>query len=37
MGETLGVDWDRVILIQPESEFGETLLDMLLDYIRSVR
>ena len=34
-GETLGVDWNRVILIQPESEFGETLLDMLLYYIRS--
>lgn len=34
-GATLGVDWDRVILIQPESEYGEQLLDMLLDYIRS--
>ena len=34
-GETLGVDWDKVILIQPEAEYGETLLDMLLDYIRS--
>lgn len=34
-GETLGVDWDKVILIQPESEYGEQLLDMLLDYIRS--
>ena len=34
-GETLGVNWDRIILIQPESEYGETLLDMLLDYIRS--
>lgn len=34
-GATLGVDWDRVILIQPESEYGETLLDMLLDYVRS--
>ena len=34
-GATLGVDWDRVILIQPESEYGETLLDMLLDYIKS--
>jgi recombination protein RecA len=34
-GATLGVDWSRVILIQPESEYGETLLDMLLDYIRS--
>lgn len=34
-GETLGVDWERVILIQPESEYGEQLLDMLLDYIRS--
>lgn len=34
-GETLGVDWSKVILIQPESEYGEKLLDMLLDYIRS--
>lgn len=34
-GETLGVDWSKVILIQPESEYGEELLDMLLDYIRS--
>jgi len=34
-GETLGVNWDNVILIQPESEYGETLLDMILDYIRS--
>ena len=34
-GEILGVDWDRVILIQPESEYGEELLDMLLDYIKS--
>ena len=34
-GATLGVDWSKVILIQPESEYGETLLDMLLDYIRS--
>jgi recombination protein RecA len=34
-GETLGVNWDKVILIQPESEYGEQLLDMLLDYIRS--
>lgn len=34
-GETLGVDWSKVILIQPESEYGERLLDMLLDYIRS--
>lgn len=34
-GSTLGVDWGRVILIQPESEYGEQLLDMLLDYIRS--
>lgn len=33
-GVTLGVDWDKVILIQPESEYGEQLLDMLLDYIR---
>lgn len=33
-GETLGVDWSKVILIQPESEYGEELLDMLLDYIR---
>ena len=34
-GETLGVDWSKVILIQPESEYGEELLNMLLDYIRS--
>lgn len=34
-GETIGVNWDNVILIQPESEYGEDLLDMLLDYIRS--
>lgn len=34
-GEVLGVNWDSVILIQPESEYGEDLLDMLLDYIRS--
>ena len=34
-GETLEVDWSKVILIQPESEYGEELLDMLLDYIRS--
>lgn len=34
-GITLGVNWDNVILIQPESEYGEQLLDMLLDYIRS--
>lgn len=36
-GETLGVDWDTTILIQPESEYGETLLDMLLTYIKSDR
>ena len=34
-GITLGVNWEKVILIQPEAEYGETLLDMLLDYIRS--
>lgn len=34
-GITLGVNWDSVILIQPESEYGETLLDMILDYIKS--
>lgn len=34
-GMTLGVNWDMVILIQPEAEYGEQLLDMLLDYIRS--
>lgn len=34
-GEALGVDWSKVILIQPESEYGEELLDMLLDYIKS--
>lgn len=34
-GITLGVDWSGVILIQPESEYGEQLLDMVLEYIRS--
>ena len=34
-GETLRVNWDSVILIQPEAEYGEDLLDMLLDYIKS--
>lgn len=34
-GVILGVDWDKVILIQPESEYGEELLEMLLEYIRS--
>lgn len=34
-GETLGVNWDTVILIQPEAEYGEQLLDILLEYIRS--
>lgn len=34
-GELLGVNWDTVILIQPEAEYGELLLDLLLDYIRS--
>lgn len=34
-GEIIGVDWGRVILIQPEAEYGEQLLDMLLDYIKS--
>lgn len=34
-GITLGVNWDTVILIQPESEYGEILLDMLLEYIKS--
>lgn len=33
--EKLGVDMERVILIKPEEEFGETLLDMVLDLIRS--
>lgn len=36
-GITMGVDWSRVILIQPESEYGEQLLDMILEYIRSGR
>lgn len=36
-GITLGVEWSRVILIQPESEYGEQLLDMILEYIRSDR
>ena len=34
-GETLRVNWDTVILIQPEAEYGEQLLDMILDYIRT--
>ena len=34
-GITLGVNWDTVILIQPESEYGEILLEMLLEYIKS--
>lgn len=35
-GEKLGVDWSKVILIQPEGgQGGEELLDMVLDYIRS--
>lgn len=34
-GVTLGVNWDAVILIQPEAEYGEQLLDMLLDYIKT--
>ena len=35
-GEKLGVDWKKVILIQPEGgQSGEELLDMILDYIRS--
>lgn len=34
-GETLRVNWDSVILIQPEAEYGEQLLDMILDYIRT--
>ena len=35
-GKTLGVDWGKVILIQPEGgQSGEDLLSMTLDYIRS--
>lgn len=35
-GEKLGVNWSKVILIQPEGgQSGEELLDMILDYIRS--
>lgn len=34
-GELLGVDFDNVILLKPEQEFGETVLDMTLDIIRS--
>lgn len=34
-GEKLGVDWSKVILIKPENQFGETLLEMVLDCIRS--
>lgn len=34
-GTLLGVNFDNVILIKPEQEFGETILDMTLDLIRS--
>lgn len=34
-GAVLGVDFDKVILIKPENEFGEVILDMTLDLIRS--
>lgn len=34
-GKKLGVDFSKVILIKPEYESGETLLDMVLDLIRS--
>ncbi|MGL5460751.1 MAG: hypothetical protein ACRDBY_14135 [Cetobacterium sp.] len=34
-GEVLGVDWSRVLLIKPENQFAETLLDMVLDCIKS--
>lgn len=33
-GELLGVDFERVILIKPQEEFAETILDMVLDLIR---
>ena len=34
-GIMLGVDWSRVILIKPEHEHGEELLDMVLEFIKS--
>lgn len=34
-GVKLGVDWERVILIQPDEEKGEILLDMVLDAVRT--
>lgn len=34
-GEQLGVDFENVILLKPEGEFGETVLDMALDLIKS--
>ena len=33
-GTTLGVNFEKVILIKPEQEFAETILDMVLDLIR---
>lgn len=34
-GITLGVDWEKVIIVRPEEEYGELLLDMVLDIIKS--
>lgn len=34
-GTMLGVDWNKVILIQPEHEDGETVCEMVLDLIKS--
>ena len=34
-GTLLGVDFDNLILIKPEQEFGETVLDMVLDLIKT--
>lgn len=34
-GTRLGVNWEMVILIKPEQEYAETLLEMVLDAIRT--
>lgn len=34
-GTLLGVNWEKVILIKPDEESAETLLDMILDLFRS--
>lgn len=34
-GEKLGVEWDKVIVLQPENESGEYILNMVEDFIMS--